>query len=89
MKPNSHFADGAVAYPDRQLGRRMPIQRYVALIVVACASAGCAHDVALENPQTGATLVCRESAGGFNPWSQTMGCVADHVARGWTTSSQK
>lgn len=65
------------------------IPRYLVLIFAICASAGCEHDQTLKNPQTGATEICRESLGGVNPWSQNMGCVAEHVAQGWTRVDQK
>jgi hypothetical protein len=63
--------------------------RYLAVVVAGSVATSCGHDVALENPHTGAVEVCRESAGGFNPWSQTMSCVADHVAQGWTRTGQE
>jgi hypothetical protein len=59
------------------------------LIIIAGVLAGCAYDVAVQNPQTGTSEVCRESLGGFNPRSQTTGCVADHVALGWTISERQ
>ena len=58
--------------------------RYVALIVVAGVSTGCAGDVVMQNPRTGMTQICKESLRGLNPWSQTMACVANYEAQGWT-----
>lgn len=69
--------------------RWTPKPRYAAVIIAVCALTGCEHDVALTNPQTGAREVCQESVHGFNPWSQKMGCVADHVAQGWTRADQR
>jgi hypothetical protein len=58
------------------------------VLIVACGvAAGCTQDVVVQNPQTGVSETCRGSLDGFNPWSQTMSCVADHVAQGWTTSN--
>jgi hypothetical protein len=45
--------------------------------------------VTLNNPRSGATEVCRESLRGLNPWSQTMSCVADQVAQGWTRPDRR
>ncbi len=59
--------------------------RFLVLIVASGAATGCAHDVVLQDPHTGATEVCRGSLAGFNPWSQKMACVSDHIALGWTT----
>jgi hypothetical protein len=53
------------------------------LCAAATVLAGCASDVVMQNPRTGATDVCRESLHGLNPWSQTMACVAGHEAQGW------
>jgi hypothetical protein len=85
MKPNACLSDGARAgWPPR---RRAAMVRCTVLIVACGMAAGCTHDVVVQNPQTGVSETCRESLGGFNPYSQTMGCVADHVAQGWTTSN--
>jgi hypothetical protein len=64
--------------------RRIPIMSCALLVVVCGMTTGCAHDVVVQNPHTGATETCRESLGGFDPWSQTSACVADHLAQGWT-----
>jgi hypothetical protein len=57
------------------------------LPLLACAAllaaVGCADDVTMRNPRTGATEVCRQSLQGLDPWSQTMTCVANHEAQGW------
>lgn len=88
MKPNGPFSNRAAARPGRGHACRAPILRGVILIGIAGASTGCAYDVMLQNPQAGTTEVCRESLGGLNPWSQTTGCVAEHVAQGWTRAGQ-
>lgn len=88
MTPRA-IVSNVVAFGAHPLGRRGSVLRILALIAATCAAAGCAHDVALQNPQTGASELCRESAGGFNPWSQTTACVADHLAQGWTISSEQ
>jgi hypothetical protein len=89
MTSNTCFTWTATAGLDRQRVRWTPIVRYVALAVVACVSAGCTDDVAMQNPQTGKTEICRESLRGFNPWSQSMACVANHEAEGWTKASSE
>jgi len=61
----------------------------MALLTIAGAAAGCANDVVMRDPRTGMTETCQESARGLDPWSQTIGCVADHVAQGWTRTSQE
>jgi hypothetical protein len=86
MKPGSRFSVHSVARRQRRAG---PIVRYAVFIIIGCVASGCAHDVVVQNPLTGTTEVCRESLGGFDPWSQTTGCVADHVAQGWTRSDQE
>jgi hypothetical protein len=63
--------------------------RYVALIVVAGVSTGCADHVVMQNPRTGMTEICEESLRGLNPWSQTMACVANYEAQGWTRGNQE
>jgi hypothetical protein len=65
------------------------VRRNVVLIAVGLSMIGCANDVVVKNPQTGATETCQESLHGLNPWSQTMGCVSEHVAQGWTVSGQE
>jgi hypothetical protein len=49
----------------------------------ACALAACARNVTMQNPRTGDAVICRQSFGGFDPWSQTDACVASYVAQGW------
>ena len=46
--------------------------------------AGCARPVAVQNPRTGETLLCKTAAAEWNPWSQADACIADHLAQGWT-----
>jgi len=89
MRPNRHVCGGGTVGSDRKEGRRTPILRYAALIVVAVASTGCADDVVLKNPRTGATEVCRDSLRGLDPWSQTMACVANYEAQGWIRTGQQ
>jgi hypothetical protein len=67
----------------------MPIFRCAVLIVVAAASTGCADDVVLKNPRTGAIEICQNSLRGLDPWSQTMACVANYEAQGWIRTSQQ
>ena len=53
------------------------------LITVFCL-AGCSHDVAFENPTTGATATCHAGLlAGINPWSQFDSCVENREAEGW------
>jgi hypothetical protein len=66
-----------------------PVLRYAVLIVACGVSTSCGCDVALEDPHSGKIEVCHESPGGLNPWSQTMSCVQDHVAQGWTIFGQE
>jgi hypothetical protein len=61
--------------------------RYVVLMGAAIALAGCADDVVMRNGLTGKTETCEDILRGFNPWSQTMACVANHEAQGWTRSN--
>jgi hypothetical protein len=86
---NRCSASASGARPIRRLLRSTPLLRYAALIVACGVSTSCGRDVALEDPHTGKIEVCRESWGGLNPWSQTMSCVEDHVAQGWTISGQE
>jgi hypothetical protein len=87
MKPNARLGGRARAGCPPRPGLRMATLRCTVLIIACGVAAGCAQDVVVQNPQTGTAEICRESLGGFNPWSQKMGCVADHVAQGWTTSN--
>jgi hypothetical protein len=89
MRPNSHFSEGAAPRSGRNLVRPTPMLRYVALIVVAGVSTGCAGDVVMQNPRTGMTQICKESLRGLNPWSQTMACVANYEVQGWTRANQE
>jgi len=68
---------------------RRPLVRSLALILAACAVAGCAADVVMVNPRTGEAAICTESLGGLNPWSQKEACVGDYIARGWRRGSQE
>jgi hypothetical protein len=89
MKPNLHFSEGAAPRSERNLVRWTPTLRYVTLIVVAGVSTGCADDVVMQNHRTGMTQICKESLRGLNPWSQTMACVANYEAQGWTRANQE
>jgi len=89
MKQNGPFSNRTATCSSSCLACRTPIRRGAILIITAGVLAACAHDVAVQNPQTGTAEVCHASPGGFNPWSQTTGCVADHVTQGWTISSQE
>jgi hypothetical protein len=60
--------------------------KYAILGLVAVVVSGCASDVTMLNPRTGETHVCAEPLKGFNPWSQTDACVADHEAQGWVVA---
>ena len=64
------------------------VVRTAATIIAAVLLAGCAADVVMVNPRTGATAVCRESLRGLNPWSQKAACVGDHIAQAWTRASE-
>jgi len=57
MKPNSHFSEGAAPRSERNLVRWTPMLRYVALIVVAGVSTGCADDVVMHLGAAGCELV--------------------------------
>lgn len=89
MKTKSHVACGVPAGSDRAFARRAPILRYVVLVLAAGVSTGCAGDVVMKNPRTGQTEICQESLRGLDPWSQTMACVANHEAQGWTRVDQE
>ena len=89
MKPNSHFFEDAAPRSDGNLVGQTRMLRYLALIVVVGVSAGCADDVVMTNPRTGMTQICQESLGGLNPWSQTMACVGNYEAQGWTRANQQ
>ena len=65
--------------------KRSPV-RCLTLITAAGLLAGCAADVAMINPRTGDTAICRESLGGLNPWSQKEACVGKHFAEGWISA---
>jgi hypothetical protein len=56
------------------------------LFLAGSALAGCADDLTIRNPKTGDQMVCRQSAQGLDPWSQTQACVADHLAQGWVVA---
>jgi hypothetical protein len=60
--------------------------RYAALMVFVCSIAGCANDVAMQNPRTGETATCAQSLAGWNPWSQTYACAAAKAEQGWRIS---
>jgi hypothetical protein len=54
---------------------------FTALLLGGCAAA------TVENPQTGEKLSCSEGALDISPWSQSEGCVANHIAQGWVIAS--
>lgn len=60
--------------------------RCLAMLLLCATLAGCASDTAMLNPQTGQTVVCQEPLKGFDPWSQSQACVAQHEAQGWVIS---
>ena len=66
---------------------RRTSSRYLVLILAGCALAGCARDVVMVDPRTGATTICRASP--LNPWSQQDSCIGDHVAQGWKRSETR
>jgi hypothetical protein len=46
--------------------------------------AGCSHDIAFEDPATGATATCHAGPlADANPWSQFDICVENREAKGW------
>jgi hypothetical protein len=57
---------------------------YGVLIAATGLLVGCAGDVAMQNPRTGATVTCPGNHRELDPWSQTMACVANYEAQGWT-----
>jgi hypothetical protein len=63
------------------------ILRYLALILAAALFAGCANDIVLKDPRSGASVACAQSLGGLDPWSQTYACAARHAAQGWRVVS--
>lgn len=89
MKPTSYFSGDGDPRSHWQPIRWTAIVRYAVLVAVGCLATGCAQDVMVLNPRTGTTEVCRQSLAGLDPWSQTEGCVADHIAQGWTRSDQE
>lgn len=57
--------------------------RYLVLCLAAAGMlAGCAQDVAMRDPKSGATVTC--PGGGVNPWSQNYACAAGLAMQGWT-----
>lgn len=57
--------------------------RHIWIVVAACLLGGCAADVVMVDPRTGATTVCHESLRGLDPWSQQEACIGEHLAQGW------
>ncbi len=57
------------------------------LVAAACVVSGCAADVVMVDPRTGATAVCPASLRGLDPWSQQETCIGHHIAGGWTRLS--
>lgn len=85
----SDFLARIAAPTSRRAVRWQRVLHGLAPLTVAGGAAGCANDVVMRDPRTGMTETCQESVRGLNPWSQTVGCVADHVAQGWTRTSQE
>lgn len=63
--------------------------KYAVLGLMALLVSGCASDVNMVNPRTGETHLCAEPLRGFDPWSQTDACVADHEAQGWIVAGSE
>lgn len=61
-----------------------------ALLWMVCTGSLCActDDVALQNPKTGETAVCREILASFNPWSQRDACIVRYITQGWVTTER-
>jgi hypothetical protein len=51
--------------------------------VIALLMAGCAKDIVMQNPRTGATVTCAQSLWGWDPWSQTYACATAKAEQGW------
>jgi hypothetical protein len=69
----------------RSLMKRNIALRWPLFMLATASLGGCIdRDVAMLNLRTGETMTCAGTPGGINPWSQTMACVADHEAQGWT-----
>jgi hypothetical protein len=62
--------------------------RYVAVIVLACLTAGCADDIVMRSPRTGETATCAQSLASWDPWSQTYACAAAKAEQGWVVTHQ-
>ena len=62
---------------------RRPGVGSLTLIAAAALLTGCAADVVMVNPRTGETVICRESLGGLDPWSQKEACIGHNIAGGW------
>jgi len=88
MNPNVNFS-GSRPQPDRWSMRWTTKPRYIAFLVIVGSLTGCAGSVAMQNPQTGVTAICRGSLHEFNPWAQTMACVANYEAQGWVRTGQE
>ena len=58
--------------------------RLILVVVAALLFGGCAADVLMVDPRTGATAVCHDSSHGLNPWSQREACIGDYITQGWT-----
>jgi hypothetical protein len=87
MKSNAYLCDSGTTRSGRRFAGRM-LLHYVVIALATGVSTGCADDVVMTNPRTGMTEICQESLRGFNPWSQTMACAANHEAQGWIRVSQ-
>jgi hypothetical protein len=67
---------------------RRSVVRIAAAIIAAVSLGGCATDVIMVNPHTGATAVCRESLHGLNVWSQKTACVGGYLTQGWVRATE-
>jgi hypothetical protein len=68
---------------------RTAMRGYGILVAASALLAGCAGDVAMQNPRNGATVICPGSHRELDPWSQTMACVANYEAQGWTRAGSE
>lgn len=61
--------------------------RYLVICAVLLGLSGCAVDVTMKNPKTGAIVDCNDLVPGANPWSQADACAADLEAQGWVLAN--
>jgi hypothetical protein len=84
VRKTSVSAAADTARAKRDALRRRAVRWSGIVVAIAALLAGCAGDVALQNPHTGATVVCPGGHRELDPWSQTMACVSNYEAQGWT-----